>query len=83
MHDILEARCGACGFSMKGLHEGHLVTTCGMCGLPLTSRSNLGVSRRLPPGMAILMGAFAASLDASPLHAAAMAPVPGFARRWP
>lgn len=83
MHDVLEAACPACGFTMKGLAESAHVPTCGMCGLPLATRSNLSISRRLPVGMGLLMGAFAASIDASPLLAYAPAAVPGFARRWP
>lgn len=83
MHDILEAHCKACGFSLKGLDDLRAMreTECRMCGLPLRTRTNLAVSRRLPLGMGLLMGAFAASLDASPLLARGTAPVPGFARR--
>lgn len=82
MHDILEAHCLACGFVLKGLHEGAPPTVCGMCGLPLSTRSNLSISRRLPVGMGLLMGAFAASLDVSPLRTAETGAVPGFARRY-
>lgn len=82
MHDILEATCPACGFTMKGLGD-EMPRTCGMCGIPLTTRSNLSVSRKLPVGMGLLMGAFAASLDASPLLKQPTGAVPGFARRWP
>ena len=82
MHDILEATCPACGFTLKGLGE-DAARTCGMCGLPLATRSNLSVSRRLPVGLGLLMGAFAASLDASPLLKQQSGAVPGFARRWP
>jgi len=79
--DILEAHCNACGFAMKGLPE-ELPRACGMCGLPLATRSNLAVARRLPEGMGLLMGAFAASIDASPLLSRAEGAVPGFARKW-
>ena len=83
MHDILEAHCPACGFSMRGLNDRRASRErrCRMCLLPLATRSNLGVSRRLPLGMGLLMGAFAASLDASPLLANENGPVVGFARR--
>ena len=83
MHDILEARCAACGFSLKGLDEARALRerACRMCGHPLAMRSNLSVSRRLPMGLGLLMGAFAASLDASPLLAPDAPPYPGFARR--
>lgn len=80
--DILEAHCNACGFTMRGLPADDL-RACGMCGLPLETRSNLAVARRLPEGMGLLMGAFAASIDASPLLRRAESAVPGFARRWP
>jgi hypothetical protein len=82
MHDVLEAHCNACGFSMKGLAAEFPLPPCGMCGLPLSSRSNLDVSRRLPVGLGLLMGAFAASLDASPLLQRSEGAVPGFARKW-
>ena len=80
MYDILEARCGACGFTLKGLGEDR-TRTCRMCGLPMETRANLSISRRLPLGMGLLMGAFAASLDSSPLLAREDVPVPGFARQ--
>ena len=82
MHEILEAHCPACGFTLKGLGQ-ESARTCGMCGIPLSTRSNLSVSRRLPVGLGLLMGAFAASLDASPLLTQPSGAVPGFARRWP
>jgi hypothetical protein len=81
--DIIEAHCAACGFSLKGLGEESPVRDCGMCGIPLSTRSNLSVSRRLPEGLGLLMGAFAASLDASPMLRRSEGAVPGFARRWP
>jgi len=80
--DILEAHCNACGFTMKGLQL-EIPRACGMCGLPLATRSNLALTRRLPEGMGLLMGAFAASMDASPLRQNAGAPIAGFARCWP
>lgn len=82
MHEMLEAHCPACGFSLKGVGD-ETLRTCGMCGLPLATRSNLSVTRRLPVGLGLLMGAFAASLDASPLLRHSEGAVPGFARRWP
>jgi hypothetical protein len=81
-HDILEAHCNACAFTLKGI-DSELPASCGMCGLPLETRSNLAIARRLPGGMGLLMGAFAASIDASPLLARPEGAVPGFARRWP
>lgn len=54
-----------------------------MCGVRLSVRSNLSISRQLPGGMGLLMGAFAASLDASPLRSSPLPAVPGFARLWP
>ena len=83
MHDILEAHCNNCGFTLKGLGDEGPARTCGMCGLPLSTRSNLGISRQLPDGLGLLMGAFAASLDASPHMVRAQGAAPGFARRWP
>lgn len=67
---------------MKGLDTARAAAerACRMCGLPMRTRMNLGVSRRLPLGMQLLMGAFAASLDASPLLAPEHPPIPGFAR---
>jgi hypothetical protein len=82
MHEVLEATCSACGFTLLGLGE-ESARACGLCGLPLSTRQNLSIPRRLPVGMGLLMGAFAASLDASPLMARQQAAVPGFARRWP
>ena len=82
MHDVLEATCPACGFTLMGLGE-ESPRACGLCGLPLSTRSNLALPRRLPVGMGLLMGAFAASLDASPLMTRQLPAVPGFARRWP
>ncbi|MFA5862608.1 MAG: hypothetical protein WDA16_13030 [Candidatus Thermoplasmatota archaeon] len=82
MHELLEAHCNACGFSMKGLGDTSITPTCGMCGLPLATRSNLSISRQLPEGLGLLMGAFAASTDASPLLNRIEGAVPGFARRW-
>ena len=79
MYDILEARCSACGFTLKGLGEDR-ARACRMCGLPMTTRANLSISRHLPAGMGLLMGAFAASFDASPLLAPEQPPIPGFAR---
>lgn len=83
MHEILEAHCPACGFSLRGISDPSACVgqKCRICNLPLQARTNHGISRRLPRGMGLLMGAFAASLDASPLLAADTAPVPGFARR--
>lgn len=87
MHDILEARCPACGFTVKGLDEtrAQREPLCPMCGAPFAVRSNLSVSRRLPVGLGLLMGAFVASRDASPLMAREASTFPGFARRqsWP
>lgn len=82
MHDLLEARCAACGFSLKGLDALRVARerACRLCGGPLGVRSNLSVSRRLPAGTCLLMGAFAASLDASPLLAPEPPLAPGFAR---
>lgn len=79
MHEILEARCIACGFTLKGLGEDR-ARACRMCGLPMTTRANLSISRHLPAGMGLLMGAFAASFDASPLLAPEQPAIPGFAR---
>lgn len=83
MHDILEARCLACGFSMKGLADtaGLPEPTCPYCGILFTVRSNLSITRSLPVGMGLLMGAFVASQDASPLMAREDAPFVGFARK--
>lgn len=85
MHDMLEARCPSCGFSMKGLADlaGLPESTCPFCGIPFAARSNLSVTRQLPAGMGLLMGAFVASLDASPLLATDAPLVPAFARQFP
>lgn len=80
MHDILTARCDACGFSMRGLTQAERVPTCAMCGLPLQAQTDLSVPRRLSPGLQTLMGAFAASFDVSPLRHPPPGGVPGFAR---
>lgn len=82
MHDLLEARCPSCGFSMKGLADtaGLPEPTCPYCGVLFHVRSNLSVSRRLPLGMGLLMGAFVASLDASPLTAEDRPAVPALSR---
>jgi hypothetical protein len=80
MHDILEAHCPACGFSLTGLRTPH-VGTCSLCGADLALRSNLNVTRQLPIGLGLLIGAFVASRDASPLLAREPTLVPGFARR--
>lgn len=82
MHELLEARCGACGFSLKGIDaiRARRERACALCGGPLVVRHNLSVSRRLPAGTLLLMGAFAASIDASPLDAYEAPPSPGFAR---
>ena len=85
MHDLLEARCSACGFSLKGIDvlRARRERACTLCGGAMRMRSNLGVSRRLPAGTCLLMGAFAASLDASPLLAPEAPLTPGFARHRP
>ena len=85
MYDILEARCPACGFSMKGLADtaGLPEPTCPFCNVPFAVRSNLNVTRQLPVGLGLLMGAFVASADASPLLASDAPLVPGFARAFP
>ena len=85
MHDLLEARCAACGFSVKGLDvlRASRQRACALCGGRVTMRSNLNVSRRLPAGTCLLMGAFAASLDANPLLAPEAPLAPGFARLTP
>lgn len=80
MHDILEAHCPACGFTLSGLRDPH-VGRCSLCGADFSLRSNLNVTRILPSGMGLLMGAFLASRDASPLMARKATLVPGFARR--
>lgn len=84
MHDLLEARCPSCGFSMKGLADtaGLPEPTCPYCGVLFSVRSNLSVSRRLPLGMGLLMGAFVASLDASPLLADDGPTVPALSRMY-
>ena len=84
MHDLLEARCLSCGFSMKGLADtaGLPEPACPFCGVMFSVRSNLSVSRSLPVGMGLLMGAFVASIDASPLMAAHDTPVPALARMY-
>jgi hypothetical protein len=83
--DLLEARCPSCGFSMKGLADasGLPEPACPFCGVMFSVRSNLSVSRKLPLGMGLLMGAFVASIDASPLMAAHDTPVPALARMQP
>lgn len=85
MHDLLEARCSACGFSLKGIDvlRARRERACTLCGGAMKMRSNLGVSRRLPAGTGLLIGAFVASLDASPLLAPEAPPSPGFARLRP
>ena len=82
MYDILEARCPACGFSMKGLADpmGLCEPACPFCGIAFSVRPNLSISRSLPSGMGLLMGAFVASIDASPLTATDAPLVPSFAR---
>lgn len=82
MYDILEARCPSCGFSMKGLADtaGLPEPTCPFCGVLFSVRTNLSVSRMLPLGMGLLMGAFVASIDASPLTAEDRPPVPSLSR---
>lgn len=84
MHDMLEARCPSCNFSMKGLADLARLpeSTCPFCGIPFAARSNLNVTRQLPAGMGLLMGAFVASIDASPLMANENGAVPGFARAF-
>ena len=68
MHDLLEARCGACGFSLKGLDvlRAQRERACALCGGPLAMRSNLAVSRRLPAGTGLLIGAFCAASTPRP-----------------
>ena len=68
---------------MKGLADtaGLPEPTCPYCGIPFTVRPNLSISRSLPRGMGLLMGAFVASQDASPLMAREDRPFVGFARR--
>lgn len=85
MHDILEARCPACNFSMKGLADtdGLPESTCPFCNIQFSVRSNLNITRQLPVGLGLLMGAFVASADASPLLAADAPLVPSFARIFP
>ncbi|HUR67761.1 MAG TPA: hypothetical protein VM370_00820 [Candidatus Thermoplasmatota archaeon] len=82
MHDVLEARCPSCGFSMKGLADTHGLPepSCPFCGIVFSVRTNLSISRRLPVGMGLLMGAFVASIDASPLMASESTPIPALAR---
>ena len=81
MHDILEARCVACGFALKGVDPTRAPPAeCPLCACPMATRSDLAISRRLPVGLGLLMGAFAASLDASPLRAPDAPLAPGFAR---
>ncbi len=81
MHDIMEMQCRGCGFSVRGIPQrGIRARRCSLCDLPMAPRPNYSVSRRLPLGMGLLMGAFAASLDSSPLTAAEPAPVAGYAR---
>lgn len=67
---------------MKGLADtsGLPEPTCPFCGIYFSVRSNLSVSRSLPRGMGLLMGAFVASLDASPLTAQHDTPVPALSR---
>lgn len=82
MHAILETRCRGCGFSLSGIpEEGYEARPCTLCGLAMDPRPNLGVTRRLPRGLGLLMGAFAASLDASPLRTADPNLAPGYARQ--
>lgn len=85
MHDILEARCPSCNFAMKGLADaaGLPESTCPFCNIPLAVRSNLNITRQLPVGLGLLMGAFVASADASPLLAPDAPLVPSFARIFP
>lgn len=70
---------------MKGLADtaGLPEPTCPFCGILFSVRSNLSISRSLLPGMGLLMGAFVASQDSSPLMAREDAPFVGFARRIP
>ncbi|HVM45021.1 MAG TPA: hypothetical protein VM582_03710 [Candidatus Thermoplasmatota archaeon] len=84
MYDMLEARCPSCNFAMKGLADSDRLpeSTCPFCGIEFRVRSNLSVSRQLPIGLGLLMGAFVASQDASPLLAADQAFVPAFARAF-
>ena len=67
---------------MKGLADpGELCEpTCPFCNIPFSVRSNLSISRSLPTGLGLLMGALVASQDASPLTAADAPLVPSFAR---
>lgn len=85
MHDCLEARCPSCGFSMQGLADLTRLpeSTCPFCGIPFAARTNLAVSRALPVGLGLLMGAFVASQDASPMRRTDPQFVPGFARAFP
>ena len=81
MHELIEMRCRGCGFSLRGIPEERLeLRACTLCGLSMEPSLNHAVSRPLPRGLGLLMGAFAASLDASPLLAREPRPVPGFAR---
>lgn len=67
---------------MKGLADtsGLPEPACPFCGIVFSIRSNLSISRKLPVGLGLLMGAFVASVDASPLMATDAQPVPALAR---
>lgn len=81
MHELIEMRCRGCGFSLPGIPEARLTArACTLCGCAMDPRPNLSVSRRLPRGLGLLMGAFAASLDASPLTAVEPRSMMGYAR---
>lgn len=84
MHDMLEARCPSCNFAMRGLADlANLPeSTCPFCGIAFAVRSDLSITRQLPVGLGLLMGAFVASQDASPLQRRDNAFVPGFARAF-
>lgn len=58
-------------------------STCPFCGIPFAARSNLAITRQLPVGLGLLMGAFVASQDASPMRRADSEFVTGFARAFP
>lgn len=70
---------------MKGLADtaGLPEPSCPFCGITFSVRSNLSISRSLPAGLGLLMGAFVASIDASPLMATDAQPVPALARMYP
>lgn len=81
MHDIMEMRCAACSFSVRGIPERHArLRACALCGAVMLPAKNYSASRRLPMGLGLLMGAFAASVDTSPLAAQEPDSFPGFAR---